>query len=289
MFKFGFAKTATGTDEDSDKKDKLEWISASKLEVTAEQIGAKYGADYYTETEVFPDYNLKLIRSDKVIKDLTKHNCQNIIEAETQHSDLIPAKYEGGLKIWECTFDLSQYILEEKIELKDKLIMDLGCGAGLIGLIALLKNSTVHFQDYNAEVLRSVTIPNVLLNFDNHANLLTKCEFYAGDWASLVTLFDDDENKKYDYIFTSETIYNPENHKKLYEIFKKRLKINGLGFVAGKTYYFGVGGGMRQFENLILKDGYFDVKLMWRSQNGVNREILKLTRKPYPEHCIFDV
>lgn len=26
--------------------------------------------------------------------------------------------------------------------------MDLGCGAGLIGIIALLKNSTVHFQDY---------------------------------------------------------------------------------------------------------------------------------------------
>lgn len=26
--------------------------------------------------------------------------------------------------------------------------MDLGCGVGLIGLIALLNNSTVHFQDY---------------------------------------------------------------------------------------------------------------------------------------------
>lgn len=44
---------------------------------------------------MFPDYNIKLIRSDKVVKDLTKYNYQNIIEAETQHSDLIPAKYEG--------------------------------------------------------------------------------------------------------------------------------------------------------------------------------------------------
>ncbi|XP_050462863.1 histidine protein methyltransferase 1 homolog [Cataglyphis hispanica] len=280
MFKFGFAKTATDANkEDSDKKDKLEWIPASKLKITSEQIGTKYETDYYTETKVFPDYNLKLIRSDKVINDLTKHDCQNVIEAETQHSDLIPAKYEGGLKIWECTFNLGQYILEEQIELKDKLVMDLGCGAGLIGLIALLKDSTVHFQDYNAEVLRSVTIPNVLLNFDDRTNILTKCEFYAGDWASLTTLFDDDENNKYDYIFTSETIYNPNNHKKLYEIFKRRLKSNGLGFVAGKTYYFGVGGGMRQFENLILKDGYFDVKSVWRSQDGVNREILRLTRK----------
>lgn len=74
-----------------------------------------------------------------------------------------------------------------------------------------------------------MTIPNVLLNFDNSTNIFTKCEFYAGDWASLVTLLDDEENKKYDYIFTSETIYNPDNHKKLYEIFKRKLKINGFG------------------------------------------------------------
>jgi len=228
---------------------------------------------------VFPGYNLKLIRSDKVTQDLTDQNCQNIVEAESKHSDLIPAKYEGGLKIWECTFDLGQYILEKEIEMENKLVMDLGCGAGLIGLLSLHKNSVVHFQDYNAEVLRSVTIPNVLLNFDDRTIILTKCEFYAGDWASLAILLDDDKSKKYDYIFTSETIYNPDNHKKLYEIFKTRLKADGTVFVAGKTYYFGVGGGMRQFENLMLKDGYFDVKSAWRSQDGVNREILKLTRK----------
>jgi len=77
-------------------------------------------------------------------------------------------------------------------------------------------------------VLKSVTVPNILLNFDDRASILTRCEFYAGDWASFLTLFDDDdESKKYDYIFTSETIYNSDNYKKLYEIFKRRLKING--------------------------------------------------------------
>ncbi|XP_012228662.1 histidine protein methyltransferase 1 homolog isoform X1 [Linepithema humile] len=280
MFKFGFTKDAVGADkEDNEEENKLEWIPAFKFEITPEQIEAKYEFSYYRETNIFSDYNLKLIRSDKVVENLDKQNCQNIIEAESQHSDLIPAKYEGGLKIWECTFDLGQYILKEEIKLKDKLVMDLGCGAGLIGLLALLKDAVVHFQDYNAEVLKSVTVPNVLLNFDDRASILTRCEFYAGDWASFVTLFDDDESKKYDYIFTSETIYNSDNHKKLYEIFKRRLKINGIVFVAGKTYYFGVGGGMRQFENLILKDGCFDVKSVWRSHDGVNREILKLIKK----------
>ena len=40
---------------------------------------------------------LKLIRSEKALHDLQKENCSNIIEAEIQHSDLIPAKYEGRL------------------------------------------------------------------------------------------------------------------------------------------------------------------------------------------------
>lgn len=56
--------------------------------------------------------------------------------------------YQGGLKIWECSYDLSRYIFENNIEFQDKVVLDLGCGTGIIGLIALLKNSTVHFQDY---------------------------------------------------------------------------------------------------------------------------------------------
>lgn len=81
--------------EDSEQKHRLEWISATRFEITREEIEAKYEADYYTETEAFPDCNLKLIRSDKVTRDLTEQNCQNIVEAESRHSDLIPAKYEG--------------------------------------------------------------------------------------------------------------------------------------------------------------------------------------------------
>lgn len=84
----------------------------------------------------------------------------------------------------------------------------------------------------NAEVIKSVTIPNVLLNFKDKQETLEKCEFYCGDWASFTMLFEKDiksGDQKYDFIFTSETIYNPENHRKLYEVFKNKLKPNGIG------------------------------------------------------------
>ena len=86
----------------------------------------------------------------------------------------------------------------------------------------------------NAEVLKLVTIPNVLLNLDNRQDVYKRCEFYSGDWASFTELLENkftDHDDKYDLIFTSETIYNSENQKKLYDVFKKRLKNNGVGLV----------------------------------------------------------
>lgn len=254
---------------DDTKKSTINWIPASKVEISELQIEKYYESNDYTEYLIFPDCKLKLIRSEKALHDLQKENCSNIIEAEIQHSDLIPAKYEGGLKIWECSYDLGQYLSENNIEFQNKFVLDLGCGTGIIGLIALLKNSIVHFQDYNIEIIKTVTIPNVMLNFEDRKNILKKCQFFCGDWESFTKLCNDEkEFIGYDLIFTSETIYNPNNHKKLYEVFKQKLNQNGVGFIAGKSYYFGVGGGMRQFENLIIEDGIFDVKIVWKSKEG---------------------
>lgn len=79
----------------------LKWIPASKLRITSEEIEEKYEGVCSTETKVFPGYVLKLIRFDKIKEDLIstwKQNQQDIVEAELQHSDLIPAKYEGKFK-----------------------------------------------------------------------------------------------------------------------------------------------------------------------------------------------
>lgn len=42
-----------------------------------------------------------------------------------------------------------------------------------------------------------------------------------------------------------------------------------LRFIAGKSYYFGVGGGMWQFQNLIEEDAIFDVEIVWRNTEGI--------------------
>ncbi|XP_078032588.1 histidine protein methyltransferase 1 homolog [Augochlora pura] len=277
MFEFGFSKDDVAKEDDVAAKESINWIPASKICVTESEITVQFNPDDYTESIVFPGCKLKLIRSEKALHDLKEENCINIVEAESQHSDLVPAKYEGGLKIWECSYDLGHYVFENNIEFRDKTVLDLGCGAGVIGLIAFLRNSVVHFQDYNVEVIKSVTIPNVLLNSEDREDALRKCEFFCGDWESFTKIIESDT--KYDLIFTSETIYNPDNHRKLYNVFKEKLKQDGIGFIAAKSFYFGVGGGMRQFQSLIEEDNVFNVEIVWTNQQGLQREILKISWK----------
>ena len=49
---------------------------------------------------------------------------------------------QGGLKIWECSEDLVQYLHECKYSFGGKLVLELGCGAGLPGLFALKHGAT---------------------------------------------------------------------------------------------------------------------------------------------------
>lgn len=77
----------------------------------------------------------------------------------------------GGGKIWECTQDLGDFLTRSAGDGEDdnedtddpaadedakslfgdlngQTVLDLGCGAGILGLLALRAGATVHFQDY---------------------------------------------------------------------------------------------------------------------------------------------
>lgn len=76
----------------------------------------------------------------------------DILSAEMDHSDLIAGRYEGGLKVWECTFDLGELMVEKEQYKKlfhESTVLDLGCGSGILGILAIkLGASKVVFQDY---------------------------------------------------------------------------------------------------------------------------------------------
>ncbi|KAF9965458.1 Histidine protein methyltransferase 1 [Mortierella alpina] len=81
-------------------------------------------------------------------------------------SDLVKGVYEGGLKTWECALDLVAYLAEQKENFDGQRVLELGCGSALPGIYVLTQSDSVKvdLQDYNDQVLKLVTLLNVLLN-----------------------------------------------------------------------------------------------------------------------------
>lgn len=89
-------------------------------------------------------------------------------------SDITTSVYEGGFKSWEGAHDLARLVLERgpRKDLDDLArvdhVVELGCGTALPSLVlyqyALRNGLQIPFTlaDYNVDVLRLVTLPNLL-------------------------------------------------------------------------------------------------------------------------------
>ncbi|EKG18545.1 hypothetical protein MPH_04347 [Macrophomina phaseolina MS6] len=92
-------------------------------------------------------------------------------------SDIRTNIYEGGFKTWECSVDLAKLLLDRgpRKDIDDLCrvdhVIELGCGTAMPTLVlfhhALTHALPLHFTlaDYNASVLRLVTLPNLLLTW----------------------------------------------------------------------------------------------------------------------------
>ncbi|XP_050238765.1 uncharacterized protein LOC126688192 isoform X2 [Mercurialis annua] len=201
------------------------------------------------------------------------------------NSDLVPGVYEGGLKLWEGSLDLVKALRSEvqngQLSFTGKRVLELGCGHGLPGIYACCEGAAaIHFQDFNAEVLRSLTIPNVNANLskdicnaalkDLNAEHGVELRYFAGDWSQIHQILPyrntnesnqsfslvQDSVSGYDIILMAETIYSISAQQSLYELIKKSIHHpSGVVYMSAKKYYFGVGGGTRQFLSMVEKDG----------------------------------
>ncbi|KAK9671413.1 hypothetical protein RND81_12G028500 [Saponaria officinalis] len=217
-------------------------------------------------------------------------------------SDLVPGKYEGGLKLWEGSLDLVK-ALQLEIEkghfsFEGKRVLELGCGHGLPGIFACLKGSAaVHFQDFNEEVLKCLTIPNLNANQPSGTSFSDSCEirFFAGDWNEVNNILphahtdskssassDNAVMAGYDVILMAETVYSITTLPSLYGLIKKCVSSpTGVVYMAAKKHYFGVGGGSRRFLSIVEKDGLLAAGLIAEVADGSSnvREVWKLSYK----------
>lgn len=215
---------------------------------------------------------------------------EQISSAISANSDLIPTKYEGGLKTWECSLDLVSFLDFFKPKytefLRNGKVLEMGCGSGLPGIYCRheFNVARVDFQDFNRDVLLMLTLVNLSLNqkikfldsddsveslqndffevdlrnvFTNQSeSSAPKSKTFAGDWRYLPEEIKDSYQSNsddflYDLILASETIYDPNSYKSHSDIFMELLHEDGHALVACKTMYFGCGGDTLSFKSFI--------------------------------------
>jgi len=228
---------------------------------------------------------------DKVLLKKHKLNPQrkySSFYSSIEHHDIVSGVYEGGFKLWECAIDLVKYLNNIKankqstgdcVNFQDAKVLELGCGHGLPGIYALQQGATVHFQDYNEEVLTELTIPNVFSNMGAHLeDTRSRAHFFAGDWDEVNDLLAKEEST-YDVILSADTLYNQNSHKKLYNVIASRLKPKtGIALIAAKSYYFGCGGGVQTFLDIVSSENDLSAKRVHFIEDGSSntREIIQL-------------
>ncbi|KAK9845625.1 hypothetical protein WJX84_006091 [Apatococcus fuscideae] len=234
---------------------------------------------------------------------LTSEDAAELLgESEITGNDLIPGKYEGGFKLWECAVDLASFLSKEwqigmrlgpgpmkgpsmGQTLSGKRVLELGCGHGLPGIVALINGAEVHFQDFNSQVLEGVTAPNIEANLASLPGEVQQAcgspRYFAGDWEGVGRLVTKQRTgATYDLVLSSETLYNLESQEVLLSCLTQALcPPHGEAYLASKKFYFGVGGGTAAFRKLVRRQGIFECKTVANVDDGKSnkREILRLS------------
>ncbi|KAJ5120543.1 uncharacterized protein N7515_009931 [Penicillium bovifimosum] len=201
------------------------------------------------------------IRTQLMAEDSAGHDNEQLISG-IEKGDITPNFYEGGFKTWECALDLAKLSLDEEILNEapespvDIHIIELGAGTAVpsLTLFARLlsqarpgqsqRKTFFTFADYNSDVLRLVTLPNLLLTWHNarsqttvsanssapdqeeelditpelvqdFINDLAQCgifvEFISGAWSPefVDLVFSSSDSARKVLVLASETIYSP--------------------------------------------------------------------------------
>lgn len=258
------------------------------------------------------------------IEEASSNEIHDILIGSSDDLDLKKDVYEGGFKLWECSYDLVDLIENYWSEntLNYNCYLELGCGTSLPTAYLLSKilsndNSTtirkVIISDFNVEVLRLVSIPNIIISWamtlDREVlhgfmdpevplgadeimftqSLITKfletlhdkkidLQLLHGSWGR--TFCELVSPQEPDLILTSETIYSIDSLPVVLDMLLHFMKqrTNYLALIAAKEYYFGVGGSIIEFMQKLLnkKPSTMAAETIGNNLGQLKRDIVRI-------------
>jgi SAM-dependent methyltransferase len=213
---------------------------------------------------------------------LRKCAAKQQLDGFPKESDLEAGSYEGGCKLWECAGDLIMYLHRSlKDSLRGASVLEIGAGHALPAVYAARAGaSQITVADFNETVLKHVTSTNIRLNCEAH--VLKQVCMVAGDWGGIPEAL---SGHTFEIVLASEVVYSVDAMERLADCILQVLRPGGRALIAGKTYYFGVGGGMRVFAGVLrarasVLNIQADIKTVEEFRDGKSniREILQVLR-----------
>ncbi len=263
-----------------------------------------------SDVEIFPRHFLRKTNfQPSKVPEEDRRWAQPELKSVLSDSDVRPAVYEGGFKLWECALDLISFLHHSGFHADGLSILDLGCGHGLPGIFCLNQSARhVAFQDFNADVLRYVTCRNLLLNTSLLPHQLLRgdepssghvplppAQLVAGSWSD-TKLWELLGEASYDVILSADTLYSVASMPHFLRVIKRLLRrphpsllsnshhdhhcsstphdhhssSTPFALVAAKRFYFGVGGSTLEFRKLVERDGEMMATVVKTLEDGVS-------------------
>ncbi|OJJ46280.1 hypothetical protein ASPZODRAFT_66941 [Penicilliopsis zonata CBS 506.65] len=163
--------------------DMRDWLSSLPSQISYSTIPIKRAEGdplLLGRREIF-DIRAQLMAEDSIDQD------NATLIAHLEEGDITPNFYEGGFKTWECALDLAKLLADEnQFQVsrssdaeRNSHVVELGSGTAMPSLALFAKKLSepktelsshqgktyLTFADYNAAVLRLVTLPNILLTW----------------------------------------------------------------------------------------------------------------------------
>jgi predicted nicotinamide N-methyase len=146
-------------------------------------------------------------------------NIDKLIDAITDEEFQVDEQLPYWAEIWPSSIALSEYILENRDQFSGKKILELGCGLGLVGIVASSVGGKVTFTDNDAHALR-FTEENFRRNFKGNAS---------------VQLFDwrvPGNPQSFDIILAADIIYEKRWLEPVLNVLELKLTDVGRAFIA---------------------------------------------------------
>jgi predicted nicotinamide N-methyase len=159
----------------------------------------------------------ELVVRKKVFQFFVPRSLDSFLKADDLFQD-----FPLWVKIWEASFVLAEYVAGLQAK-KDKRFLEIGCGLGVVGIVASSFGHAVTMTDYGEDVVNFVRANGLL----NPPPAETERSILELDWHNPGL------EGAFDYILGSEVTFREKDFDPVLNLFKTYLKEGGEIILAG--------------------------------------------------------